>query len=67
MGGGGHSGAKSMIGVTLRNNFSGFFTNFEFVKPVSVIAGKNSHGKVDISSRKNINSNPAADIFSFGR
>ena len=43
-----------------RNNFSVVFTNFEFVKPVPVIGGKNLHGKVDITSGKNLNHNPAA-------
>ena len=51
---------QQKIGVTLRNNFSVVFTNFEFVKPVPVIGGKNLHGKVDITSGKNLNHNPAA-------
>ena len=58
-------GAKPIIGVTLRNNISGVFTNFEFVKSVSVVGGKNLYGKVDITSEKNLKNNPVADICSF--
>ena len=57
-----HSGVKSILGVTLRNNVSEVFITFEFVKPVSVIAGKNLHGEVAITSGKNINCNPHSDL-----
>ena len=62
-----HSGAKKKLGVTLRNIFSVVFTNFEFIKSMSVIGRKNLHGKVDITSGKYLNHNPTADICSFDR
>ena len=59
------SEAKSILGVTLRNKFTEVFTSFEFAKSVSVVGGKNLHGKFNLMTGKDLISNPAAAFCSF--